>query len=76
MSFKDNSYMELRQAFFQGSKTICAFLVEGVQRNNSVSYFVFGPVVMEMSFKRYSYLELWLLFCSAEVNHLCNFGRA
>ena len=39
MSFKDNSYMELRQAFFQGSKTICAFLVEGIMRNNSVKLF-------------------------------------
>ena len=24
---------------------------------------------------RYSYLELWRPFCSAEQNHLCNFGR-
>ena len=28
-----------------------------------------------MSFKRYSYLELWQPFCSAKHNHLCNFGR-
>ena len=29
-----------------------------------------------MPFKGISYLELWLLFCcSAERNHLCNFGR-
>ena len=28
-----------------------------------------------MSFKDISYLELWLTFCSAEPNHLCNFGR-
>ena len=24
---------------------------------------------------RFSYLRLWRLFCSAERNHLCNFGR-
>ena len=28
-----------------------------------------------MSFKDISYLELWWSFCSAEQNHLCNFGR-
>ena len=28
-----------------------------------------------MSFKDISYLELWQPFCSAEQNHLCNFGR-
>ena len=28
-----------------------------------------------MSFKDISYLELWQPFCSAERNHLCNFGR-
>ena len=28
-----------------------------------------------MSFKYISYLELWWPFCSAEQNHLCNFGR-
>ena len=28
-----------------------------------------------MSFKGISYLELWQPFCSAERNHLCNFGR-
>ena len=36
----------------------------------------FGPVVQEeMPFKDISYLELWRLFCYAERNHLCNFGR-
>ena len=29
----------------------------------------------EMSLKDISYLELWWPFCSAEWNHLCNFGR-
>ena len=28
-----------------------------------------------MLFKDISYLELWQPFCSAELNHLCNFGR-
>ena len=28
-----------------------------------------------MHFKDISYLELWGPFCSAELNHLCNFGR-
>ena len=28
-----------------------------------------------MLFKDISYLELWLLFCSAEWNHLPDFGR-
>ena len=29
-----------------------------------------------MSFKDISYLELWQSFCSAKLNHLCNFGKA
>ena len=29
-----------------------------------------------MSFKDISYPELWQSFCSAKLNHLCNFGRA
>ena len=32
-------------------------------------------MVQEMSLKDSSYLELWCPFCSAEWNHLCNFGR-
>ena len=28
-----------------------------------------------MPFKGIYYLELWQPFCSAECNHLCNFGR-
>ena len=39
------------------------------------SYFEFGPVVQEMSFKDMSYLELWQSLCSVEWNHFCNFGR-
>ena len=43
--------------------------------DNSVKSFEFGPVYQEMSFKDISYLELWWHLCSAEQNHLCNFGR-
>ena len=40
------------------------------------NYFEFGPVVQEeMLFTGISYLELWHPFCSAERNHLRNFGR-
>ena len=36
----------------------------------------FGPVVQEeMTFKVFSYLELWQPLCSVDWNHLCNFGR-
>ena len=38
-------------------------------------FFKFGPVVQELLFNNISYLELWQPFCSAEWNHLCNFGR-
>ena len=40
--------------FVQQSGTICAILVEGIMRNNSVKLFEFGPVFQEkMSFKKY-----------------------
>ena len=29
----------------------------------------------ELLFKGISYLDIWQPFCSAECNHLCNFGR-
>ena len=35
----------------------------------------FGQVVQKMSFKDISYLEIWRPLCSADQNHLCNFGR-
>ena len=36
----------------------------------------FGPVVQEeIYFKDIPYLELWRPSCSAEHNHLCNFGK-
>ena len=41
--------------FVQLSVIICAFLLEGIQRNDSVNYFEFGSVV-QMSFKR---LHIW-----------------
>ena len=28
-----------------------------------------------MPFNDISYMQLWQLFCSAEQNHLCNYGR-
>ena len=37
--FKDISYLELWQPFFHWSRTICAILVEGIMRNNSVKLF-------------------------------------
>ena len=51
-------------------------LVEGIQRDNSVKLFKIwvidsgAEVVLKIS-----YLELWSPFCSAERNHLCNFGK-
>ena len=44
--------------FVQRSETICAILVDGTNRNHSLNFFDFGPVIQEeMSFKR-SYLGL------------------
>ena len=40
------------------------------------NYYEFEQVVQEeMPFKGIFYLEHWQPFCSAERNHLCNFGR-
>ena len=76
MSFKDIPDLVLWQPFCSAEpNNICAILVEGILRNNSVNLFEFGPVVQEKSLKDISYLELWLLLCSVERNHLCNFGR-
>ena len=36
MSFEDISYLEFSQPPYQWSETICAILVEGIMRNNSV----------------------------------------
>ena len=48
--------------FVQRSGTICAILVEGIMRYNSVKLFEFGIVVQEeMTFKVISYLALWRL---------------
>ena len=58
MPFKVISYLKLWQPFVQQSVTICAILVEGIMRNNSVKIFEFGPVVQEaMSFKRFLILS-------------------
>ena len=51
----------------QQSGTICAIVVEGFMRNNSVNYFEFVQVVQEeMPFNGNSYLELWRPFCSTQ----------
>ena len=51
--FKCTSYLELWQPFVRRSVTICAILVEGIKRNNSVIFFEFGSMVQDMSFKRF-----------------------
>ena len=41
-----------------------------------MNYFEFELVVQEeIPFKGISDMQLWQLFCSAERNHLCNYGR-
>ena len=75
MPFNDISYLELWRHCFKQSGTICVILVEGSMRNDSVNYLELGQVVQEMPFNDISYLKLWQPFCSAERNHLCNFGR-
>ena len=59
----------------QWSETICAILVEGIMRNNSVNLFRIwasgsGDVVYKIS-----YLELWPPSCPVEQNNLCTFER-
>ena len=62
--------------FVRQSRKICANLEEGIQKNNSVIFFKFGPVIQEeILVKDISYLELWQPLCSAEWNNLCNLGR-
>ena len=39
MPFNDIPYLELRGAFVQQSRSICAILVEGIMRNDSVKLF-------------------------------------
>ena len=61
---------------FSRLKPFGAALVEGIMRIDSVKYFEFRPVVQkEIRLKGISYLDIWQPFCSAECNHLCNFGR-
>ena len=54
--------------FVQPSRTICAIVVVGIMRNNSVKLFEFGPVVQEeMSFNIFlSGALAALLFSGAE----------
>ena len=76
MLFKDIHIWSSGGLYVQGSRTICAILVEGIMRNNSVNKFWFWTSGSRgYAFKRYFYLELWWPFCSAERNHMCNFGR-
>ena len=44
------------------SGTICAILVEGITRNNSVKLFEFGPVVQEISFKDFKSRAIHTIF--------------
>ena len=39
MSFEDISYIELWQPFVKQTQNICAILVEGIMRNNSLKLF-------------------------------------
>ena len=39
MSFKDISYLSYESPFVQQTQIICAILVEGTKRNNSVKLF-------------------------------------
>ena len=39
MGFENISYLEFRDHFVQWSGTICAILVEGIMRDNSVKLF-------------------------------------
>ena len=63
--------------FVQWSGTICAILVEGIKRNNSVKLFLIWTIDW---FRRRCLFKVFLSgtlgpFSSAEQNHLCNFGR-
>ena len=60
--------------FVQWSVTICAILVEGIIKNNSVKLFSIW-ISGSDAVQKISYLELWSPSCSVEQNHLCNFER-
>ena len=66
----------LAAPLFSGLKPFVQYWKKASWETTLWDYFEFGPVVQEeMPFKGISYLELWQPFCSAEYNHLCNFGR-
>ena len=76
MPFKGISYLELWQPFVQRSVTICAILVKGIQRNNSVKIIL----NLGQSFGSRCCLKGFLPGALAAhmlggSNHLCNFGR-
>ena len=54
MSFRILLILSSGGPFVQWNVNICASLVESITRNNSVDFFFeFGPVVQEMSLKRF-----------------------
>ena len=58
------------------NKTVYTILEEGKIRNIYRIVFKYLPVVQEeMTFKNISCLNLWQLFCSAEPDDSCNFGK-
>ena len=61
--------------FVQRSRSICAILVVGIMRNNSVNLFRISASGSGDVFQKISYLELWQPSCSVEWNHLYNFER-
>ena len=72
MLFKYISYPELCWPFYH--RAICAILVEGIMRINSVITLNLDQLFRRSVVYKISYLEL-LWPSSAELNHLCNFGR-
>ena len=64
----------LAALMFSGAEPFVQFLKMASWGRTLRNNFEFGLVVQKL-FKDISYLELWQPFCSAEQNHLCNFGR-
>ena len=70
MPFKDISYRSIGSPFIQWSETICAILVKGIMRNNSVTSGLGGNDVKRNFLSRALAAPLF-----DGANHLCNFGR-
>ena len=60
---------------FSGAEPFVQFLCRVSRGTILWNYCKFEPVFQEMSFKVFSYLELWQPSCSVDQNHLCNFER-